>query len=790
MISEKTLKAVEYDKILKDVASFATLEKTKDFILSFSPVCELNAVDFLLKKTAESFKLLYDYGQPEIYFCYELTDELNRVDAGGTLTAAEILSVTSALKSARIARTSILSVHDDKIKFVSEIASRLFINPEFEKEVAQKIISEDEISDNASPKLFSIRKSIRNLNAKIRDTLNVYMRGGFGKYLQDSVITLRGDRYVIPVKSEYRSFVKGFIHDQSSTGATVFIEPEAVLELNNELKRATFDEAEEIHKILFDLSSKITNMSQAIRYNYENLSEIDYGFACAIYSFKNKCTMPLLNDKGIIDIKRGRHPLISIDKVVPVSVNLGDNYRFLLISGPNTGGKTVTLKLVGLLTLMAMTGLYIPADDESKISVFNSIFCDVGDEQSIENDLSTFSSHIVNVKYIIENADGKSLVLIDEIGAGTDPEEGSALAIALVKKLLNLSCYGVITTHYNGLKEFAENSGVIENASMQFDPDTLKPLYRLNVGIPGSSNAIDIAKTLGIPTDVIKDAEKNLSAEKTAFEKVLKRAEQSRRESEELKKELEQIKSKQAEELAVISVEKEKIIKEREKISLNARAETKRIVSDKLEEAEEIIAELKDILKRADLESRELVKASELKNRLKNSRYLDYDPEGDPIKLEKTIIDDLKPNDKVYVKSLKTYGKVLSVKKNKGEIEVLIGNIKTIIKSDDLFNREAEDKKNNVKDKVTVKRSVLNNLLKSEINVVGKNLLDALDEVESFIDKAVVGGITEIKIIHGVGQGILLKGIRDYLKSNKNVAEFRRGKYGEGENGVTIVTLK
>ena len=787
MISDKTLKALEYDKILCSVSEYAALKKTKDNIVSLTPATDISTARFMLDKTAEAFKLLFTYSIPQIYYFEDLADEIKRVDAGGTLNIPEILRVAAALKSARLAKSSILSVNDDTLKLIPEIAERLYVNQSFEKEISSKIVSEDEINDNASPKLFSIRKTIRNLNAQIRDKLNSYMRGGFGKYLQESVITLRQDRYVIPVKNEYRSFVKGFIHDQSSTGATVFIEPEAVMELNNDLKRATFDETEEIHRILAEITAEIANMTSALEYNSENLYEIDLSFACAVYSFNNKCSLPILNEDGIIHLNRARHPLIAKDKVVPVSVALGEKYNFLLITGPNTGGKTVALKLVGLTTLMAMSGLFIPADDDSKIFFFNGVYCDIGDEQSIEQSLSTFSSHISNVINILNNADEKSLILLDEIGAGTDPEEGSALALAIIKKLLSFNCFGVITTHYNALKEFAETDKRIENASMQFDRETLKPLYRLNVGIPGSSNAIDIAKTLGISNDIICDAENNLSTEKITFEKVLKRAEESRREAEKLKEELEELKAEKEKELNAVLSEKDRIRSEREKITANAKAEIKRIVAEKLADAEEIIDELKDILKRAGLESREVFKASELKNRLENSKYLTSDDNDAPVVLQKTKKSELKTGDKVYVKSIGSYAHVVSVKEKKNEVIVRVGNAQAVVKTDDVYNRETPT---DIKDKITVKRSGVNNLAVSEINVVGKTSLDAVDMVAEFIDRAVMTGLEEVKIIHGVGGGVLLKEIRNFLKNNKNVAEFRSGKYGEGENGVSIVKLK
>lgn len=787
MISLKTLKSIEFDKILNSVSEFAVLESTKEEIKSFTPFTVLADAKNCLDKTEEAYKLLYSYGIGGVYFFSDITEELKRVDMGGVLNNSELLRVAENLKSARLMKTAVSSVNDKNIVYIKEVLSRLYTNQDFENEITSKIISEDEISDTASPKLYSIRKSIRDINARIRNQLNAYMHGSLGKIMQDSVVTMRQNRYVIPVKSEYRSQVKGFIHDQSASGATVFIEPEIVIELNNDLKRATFDEQEEIRKILQQLSEKITFMSDAIRYNAENIREIDNAFARAIYSFKNKCTLPDLNDKGIIDVKKGRHPLISRDKVVPVSVKLGEEYNFLLITGPNTGGKTVTLKLVGLFSMMAASGLYIPADEESKISVFDGIYSDIGDEQSIEQDLSTFSSHIKNLIDILNSIDNNSLVLIDEIGAGTDPEEGSALALAIIKKLLSLNCFGIITTHYSKLKEFAFTNDKIKNASMEFDAVTLKPLYKINIGMPGSSNAIEISKTLGLSQEIIQDAASYLSTEKVSFENILKKAEKERLSAENEKTELEKIKAEKESELLKIKEEKEKILVEREKIYQNAKQETKRIIADKLSEAEEIIDELKKILRTAGLESKEVIRASELKNRLKNSRYLETVNSDEPIELIKADEKTLNTGDRVYVKSLGTYGKILKIKREKCEAEVLVGSIKTVVKFKDIFNNERDDdKEQNVK----IFRSKNTEQPKTELNVIGKTSLETVTEVENFIDQAVKFNLEEIKIIHGVGEGILLKAVRNYLKTDKNVKEFRRGRYGEGENGVTIVTLK
>ncbi len=787
MISEKTVKSLEFDKILSILSKYAVLDRTKNRILSFSPVSDFKKVTELLDKTQEAYSLIYNHGVSGVFYFSDVEDELKRADTGGTLNNAELLRVADNLKSARTMKSAISSVTDEKIVLLREISEKLYENYDFEKEITSKIISEDEISDNASPRLSSIRKNIRDINAKIREKLNSYMRTGLNQYLQDAVVTMRQDRYVIPVKSEYRSKIKGFIHDQSSSGATVFIEPEQVMELNNDLKRATFEEKEEIYRILSDLSSRLTFMSQALRLNADLLSEIDGFFARAEYAFKTKSFRPEINKNGDIDIKRGRHPLIPAEKVVPVSLYLGKNFNFLLVTGPNTGGKTVTLKLVGLFSLMVMSGMFIPAGEDSVISVFDGVYCDIGDEQSIEQNLSTFSSHIKNLIDILNAIGGKNLILLDEIGAGTDPEEGSAIALAIIDKLLESDCYGIITTHYSRLKEYAMNTGKIENASMEFDAVTLKPVYKINIGIPGSSNALEIAKSLGLSRDVIDSALRYMSDKQIGFEQVLKKAEESRRHADKISDELLVLKAEKDKELQEIAEEKEKIKREREKIYYNAKQETKRIVADKLSEAEEIVSELKKILKNAELESKEVFRASELKNRLENSRYLNYDSQNAPIELKKVGNKEIKAGQKVYVKSLDAYAKIISVKQSKGEAEVSIGDIKSNVKISDLYNCEEDAREEN---QVKVFNRARSALPETEINVIGKTSLEAMTEVEAFLDQAVVNGLEEIKIIHGVGSGVLLKTIREYLKNNKHVKEFRRGLYGEGENGVTIIKLK
>ncbi len=786
MISSKTLKAIEYDKILAILSNSAVLERTKNEILTFLPLTNLSDCKALLNRTEEAYRLLYEYNLSKIYYASEIDDELNRVDKGGVLNFGELLRVSENLKSARIIKSSFESINDGSFPLLQCVFLDTFAFVDLEKEITSKILSEDKISDNASDKLYEIRRSIRDINAKIRAQLASYMRGNSNKFLQDSVVTIRQDRYVIPVKSEYRSQIKGFIHDQSSSGSTVFIEPEMVMELNNELKKAFLDEKEEIFRILSELSVKVSYVSNALRNNYNNLVFLDSYFARAEFSFKNKCIKPEINDNGIIDVVEARHLLINKDKVVPISFNLGNDYNFLLITGPNTGGKTVTLKLCGLLSLMAMSGLFVPAKI-AKIAVFDGIYCDIGDEQSIEESLSTFSSHVSNLINIVNSINGNSLVLLDEIGSGTDPEEGSALALSILDYLVNNNAFGIVTTHYSKLKAYAMDKSKIINACMEFDSKSSKPLYRINIGIPGSSNALDIAKSLGLNTKIIEKAYSFISNDKISFENVLKSAEESRRRSEELILELEKIKAEKENYLKEIEKEKEKIRAEREKINFNAKIETKRIIADKLIEAEEIIEELKAILKKVGLESKEVFRASKLKNRLLNSRYNEISVD-EPFELIKVDPLKLKKGDRVYVKSIGAYAIFSALKANKKEAEVFVGDIKTVVKVNEFYNREeVKEEKNNVK----VKRTLVNpTVVNTEINVIGKNADEAIVEVQNFIDNAVVNNYEEVKIIHGVGAGILLKVIREYLKKDKNVLEFRRGNYGEGENGVTIVKLK
>lgn len=786
MISEKTLKSLEFDKILKIVSGYAVLDSSKAAIENLKPTSDKREVTYLLKSTEEAFKLLYKYSLERVPYCVSVINAVSRAEKGATLNMRELLDIAALLSASRTVKASIESVSDESVENIKTLASGLFEYRILEKEITSKIVSEDTMADSASERLASIRKRIRDLNVKIRDKLNSYIRGS-NKFMQDNVVTMRMNRYVIPVKAEYKGMVKGFVHDQSATGSTVFIEPEQVIEYNNDLKTAYIEESEEVYRILRELSGKVAGISNAIKYNEEILSDIDVFYAKATYAFETKATRPIVDFSGIISIKKARHPLINPEKVIPVTVTLGKEYKYLLVTGPNTGGKTVTLKLTGLMCLFAMCGLYIPCEEESEVSVFENIFCDVGDEQSIEQSLSTFSSHMVNIIDFCNNLTSSSLVLLDELGAGTDPEEGSALALAVIEKLLKSGSYGIVTTHYSRLKEYAMTEPLIENASMDFDIKTLRPVYKLNIGIPGNSNAIEISKRLGLPEDLAKRATELLSKDKVSLDNVLKKAEESRQEAEKLSEELKVLKEEKEKELEGVKKELSSVKAEKEKITASARQEVKKIVSERLIEAEAIVSELNDIYKTCELENGELIRARTLKNKLADSKYLNEDIPLSKYELAPVDVKKLSVGDEVYVKSFNNTGTINGIKEKKGEIEVLFGNIKSTVKLSDCFNAKKQAIQS---EKPKVSRSVERSSPKAEINIIGKTVSEGVDEVEKLIDQAVVSNIPEIRIIHGMGTGKLKKGVWNYLKTNKNVSEYRLGRYGEGESGVTVVTLK
>lgn len=798
-MNQNAIEKTELNKILSLAAEYAVLEGGKEKLQAFQPVDDVKEVKRLLKLTDECKSLLFSYGISKIEYFPAFTDELGRAKKGSPLSCGELLKAENLLRSARIAHTSISAIQDESITEIRLLSERLYYDQNLEEDIRTKILNDTDVSDFASDKLYSVRRDIRLLNERIRSRLSEYLSGSEGKYLQDGIITMRNDRYVLPVRAEYKRNIKGFIHDRSASGATFFIEPEEILEMNNELRSLQMDEKEEVERILGELSRRVGFMGDELTADIGILEEIDAFYARAEYGYKLSCIKPEVNGEGIIDIQMGRHPLIDRKKVVPVSLALGKDYRFLLISGPNTGGKTVTLKMVGLFCLMAMCGLFIPAKRVT-VSTFEEIYCDVGDAQSIEESLSTFSSHITNIIHIVNGVNKNSLVLVDELGGGTDPDEGQALAKAIVSYLLKTGCAGVVTTHYTAMKEFAFSAEGIENACMEFDANTLQPLYVMRIGLPGSSNALAISRRLGLKESILTDALSNLSEGAQKFENIVRSAEESRIKAEEAYLESNRLKAEWQEKLHELEIENEKLKREKEKLFTSAKAESRRIINERTADAEEILGEIEQIFAQEHISEADLIKARTLKNKLADKAY---ESEEDGLNLTQYLPvepDKLKVGDKVFAKNIGQEGVVQNVRANKGEAEILCGNIRLRSKISEL-SLVLKSKPNTAKkpkwqvkkegEKVQVKRTLNTKRAPAlELNVIGMTVHEALPEVEAFLDAAVLSNLEEVRIIHGMGTGKLRAGIHEFLRTQRNVAEYRLGKYGEGDTGVTIVKIK
>ena len=790
-MNARAIEKTELNKILAAVAGFATLENSKTRLMATQPTALLTEAKSRLKTTEESLALLFSHGVSKIESFPAFFDEIERAEKGSALSCGELLKVGNLLRSARIAYNSIRGVNDDSIVLLKTLADKIYFDSALEEDISSKILNDSEVSDHASDKLYCLRKEIRLLNERIRSRLSEYLTGSEGKYLQDGIVTMRDNRYVLPVRAEYKRNIKGFIHDRSASGATFFIEPEEVLEMNNELRTLALDEKEEVERILLELSKRAGMIGNQLIQDIDVLEEIDCAYARAEYSYKLSCVKPEMNGNGEILIDRGRHPLIDRKKVVPVSLALGKDYRFLLISGPNTGGKTVTLKMVGLFCMMAMCGLFVPAK-RAVLSTFDEIYCDVGDAQSIEESLSTFSSHITNIIHIVNNANAKSLVLIDELGGGTDPDEGQALAKAIVSHLLETGAAGVVTTHYTALKEFAFSAKGIENACMEFDSNTLQPLYAMKIGLPGSSNALAISRRLGLNESILNSALSNLSADAQKFENIVRSAEESRLQAEQVLKETNLLKAEWQDKLHVLEREREKLQKEKDKLYMQAKAESRRIIHERAASAEELLLEIEKIFEKESISDADLIKARTLKNRLRDKAFESEAEETVRPQYRAATEKDLKIGKTVLVKNINQTGVVQNVRLPKKEAEILCGNIRVRSKFSDLAvligaeNAQIKDNK-----KVEVKKSLTPKPAPTlEINVIGKTVHEALPDVEAFLDSAVIANLEEVRIVHGVGTGKLRAGIHEMLRTHKNVAEFRYGKYGEGETGVTIVKIR
>lgn len=793
MINSKTLNKLQYYDILNAVSSFCVSSMAQNKVRNLTPASSYEQAQQLIAETKQSYDL-FQYETSFDLSVDDVTDTCAQARVSSCLSMKQLLQIMRVLRTARHLQTALFVDYGIDTSILQTKAYALYNDKQLEEDIDFAILSDEEMNDKASDDLYAIRKRIKAINADIKQKLQSYTKNGeLSKYLQDSIVTMRGDRYVIPVKQEFKGYVSGIVHDQSSTGATLFIEPMAIVQLNNALREAILDEKAEIQRILQAFTDRISPAAEKIAIAVDTVSDIDVIFSKVKYALDNKCTLPQINDRGIVNIKKARHPLLDRRKVVPISVRLGDDYDVIVITGPNTGGKTVTLKTVGLMCAMAMSGLFVPCQEESVVSYFEDILCDIGDEQSIEQNLSTFSGHITNLRDILNTCRFGHLVLIDEVGAGTEPNEGAALALAITDFLRRSGAKVVITTHYGRLKEYSLTTPRVENASMEFDLQTLAPTYRLIMGVPGSSNAIAIASKLGLRNDVIEFARGNVSDEKLAFERVLQNADEIRKEYESKLDEL-------AEEYKQLQAEKERTEKlngslqnERNKLLNSSREEAKKIVAKAKEEAGELVAEIKEILSRDVISDKDLFAARNIAKKV-NSIEIEQEDDGEEIIFtgDKVDFNKLKVGDVVYSQKLGVQVRIAEIR-SKSRIKVKVGGITTEVKSDDLYYSVSETNQTRQRvygGKSKTKTQINTRSINNEINLIGQTVDDAIMAVDEFIDAAIVGGLSQIWVIHGMGTGRLRAGLHEHFRHHPNVAEFRLGVYGEGENGVTVVKLK
>lgn len=789
-MKEKTLNVLEYDKIIDMLAEKAGSEMTRKIISELRPFDNVSQIRESQGETTEAVRLINYKGPLPVGGFYDIEESVSFARKGGTLTMAQLLKILYNMKTAERV-VSFLKGDIPEVPIICSVTELLAVHKRLSEEIDRCILSEDEMSDNASGELRSIRRAMVRQNEALKVKLNHILNSADNKtMLQDSIVTMRNGRYVIPVKQEHRGRVPGIVHDQSGSGATLFIEPQAIVNLNNELRQLELDEKAEMNRILKELSEGVSEYYHDLVNNQKLLLTLDLFMAKGKLSMDMGGEEPEINEDGIMDLKSARHPLIAADKVVPIDISIGGEYRTLVITGPNTGGKTVTLKTAGLLSLMSQTGLHIPAAIGSRLPVYHQIFADIGDEQSIEQSLSTFSSHMTNIVDIVQEADKESLVLLDELGAGTDPTEGAALAIAILERLYSMGAYSVSTTHYTELKKYAISTDGVENASMEFDVETLSPTYRLIIGVPGKSNAFEISRKLGLSREITDRARELLQEGDIAFEDVISALEEDKRIAEEERDEailinIEMKRQKEDLEKRAIKFEEQK-----EKEILRAKEKAREIINESKEVSKEVQEELKALARLESMgertagfdRNRRRLREIEKKNRNTIKRETNDNP-VDPASLSL--------GDRVKILTLNQNGEIISLPDEKGLLQVQVGIMKIGVNVSDIMLID------NGKPKKKKKASGYGKLYKKKaqtvsmsVDVRGKNMDDAVMDVEKYIDDAFISGLKEVTVIHGRGEGILRKGIRDMLKRNKNVDGFRSGGFNEGGDGVTIVNLK
>lgn len=781
---KKDHQALELDKVLALLAEQTSFEDARQMALALEPSEGLFEVKELLQETYDAHALSGRFGAPSFGNLHNMTNALRRAEAGAVLTTLELLRTAALLRVIR----HVVEWRDKSASIETSLDRRfnaLVPQKYLETKITSAILSEEEIADNASPELANIRRKLAAAASKIRDRLDTLIRStSMQKYLQDSIVTIRSGRYVVPVKAEFRSSVPGLVHDTSASGATVFIEPMSVVEANNEIRILHAKEQTEIDRILAELSAEVGACADSVCQSYHLLTELNVIFAKAHLAYKMKASLPVMNNSGHICLKKARHPLIASDKVVPTDVELGIHFDTLVVTGPNTGGKTVSLKTIGLLSLMAMCGLMIPAADNSELSVFDHVLVDIGDEQSIEQSLSTFSAHITNIKRILDQADDKSLVLIDELGAGTDPVEGAALATAILEKLRSQGARIASTTHYAELKSFALDTPGVENACCEFDVATLRPTYKLLIGMPGRSNAFAISERLGIRSEVVERAKELVSHENTQFESVVQKLEESRHELDERIAEVEALKASVTAEREKAVAEAEAARRQQEKELADARLQAENIITKARAQVYGVLDELEAIRKKKEVTADEKAKLRSDIRRMEDAA----DPVHTRQQEEYHLPRPLKVGDSVLIFDIDKKATVLET--GKDTVLVQAGIIKTRVPIENL--RLLKETSVTLPKRSTTRtvRSDVKRAASTEVDVRGEVVVDALMDVDRAIDAAVMQGLHQITIIHGKGTGVLRKEIQAHLKTHPSVRSFRLGVFGEGDAGVTIAELK
>lgn len=790
-MNKKGLKVLEYNKIIELLSSQAGSEMAKEKLKALTPSDNAAEIREYLAETTEAVSVIVRKGSLPVGQIYDIENAMHLARKGGSLTMRQLLQVLYNLK---VASNVVTFLKSDlpPLPIINGMAEVIVTFPRLAERIDRCILSEDEMADSASPELRNIRRDIVRQNDAIRNRLNSILNSSTSKtYLQDAIVTMRDGRYVVPVKAENRSKVPGIVHDQSGSGATLFIEPQVIVELNNKLRELELAEKAEIDRILAELSSNVAEHFHDIMNNQKLLIDLDVIFAKGKLSCMMKAEEPAIDEDGYLDLRAARHPLIDPKKVVPINVSIGKVYDTLVITGPNTGGKTVTLKTIGLLAMMCQSGLHIPAAGTSRMPVYKDIFADIGDEQSIEQSLSTFSSHMRNTVELVEKAETGTLVLLDELGAGTDPTEGAALAIAILERLASQGAQTVATTHYNELKKYAISTPGVENASMEFNVETLSPTYRLSIGVPGKSNAFEISKKLGLPSEIIDRANDLLEKGDIEFEDVLSAIEADKKRAEDERDEAMALAAsmrKQQEELQ----RREKLLEKREREALQqAKEEARAIIKEAKDTASEVQKELRELSKVQSLGERNK-RLEQGRRRLKETESKYQDGIVSEVNENPVSIDDVQVGDKVRLLTLDQTGEVLTLPDEKGDLMVKVGIMKINVNISDLMmineKKSGKSKKGGSHYGNLYRAKAM--AVSTSVNVVGKNLEDATMEVEKYLDDAYMAGLKEVTVIHGRGQGILKEGLRQLFKRNKLVASFRKGSYNEGGEGVTIVKLK